>query len=638
MNLAAITFLLVSALVASGCSDGVLVSGAEATNGNTDETDIGSGSGTGNADSGGTNNGGGDSGSELSELSLTAIHRSGQTFLTWDESANSNYHVYRHTVPITSDNLDAATRLSERWGPLDQDTSVNLYATSDGPSNFVISDLSSPLSDDQGLFVHTTQNGQQGEAYYAVTTVNGATENRDISAGSNSTSQPLSESVSTPRPILSASINDGKGRLYTQYMDYANWNPTLNGYAFNFAVALPSDYDASVSYPLMVFLHAYGSSQRFVSESDWEAVIQIFPSDPGSGVNTVNTWWYGHAADHNYKTQGSIPSTGTIENFTEQRVMSAVNYIIDDGQFNVNRDLVHMVGGSMGGSGVLAFGMRYPSVFAGVYANQPMTNYATNPIFQNDFTQLWGEISTNLPIVNGGSNTTDIQNYDMNGSQPTRVWDWMNHQEQLRIRRADRFAYLMIDHGKLDAVIDWQTQGRPMPQVFADARVGFSAVALGESAHIWLNFIPVVKSVFGLGFGQERGWRYLKSLSFPGIHNASDSGPLLPANTGDDWHNTEIEWSTPSNNFHLNIVDTTNLYEITIRSTSTNQTADITPRNTNAFRPSSGMLCNWNAQGVSDNNTIDSGSAAVDGSGLLTIPQVPILIDEGTRLFISGCS
>ena len=516
----------------------------------------------------------------------------------------AQYHVYRHNSPITSNNLGSATRLTEKWGALDQNTSVNLRGNGTGPRNFVISDLANPLGDDSGLFVHTTQSNQSA-AYYAVTSVVGGSENRTITA-SNATSQSLSEFVTTPRPVLTASINNGKGRLYTQYMDYANWNPTLQGYAFNFAVALPANYNPSQSYPLRVELHAHSSTHKYESQTEYNwPVIQLFPHDPGASVGTIHTWWYGFAADHNYQTQGGLPASGTVENFTEQRVIAAINYLINDGQFNVDQNLVHAFGHSMGGSGALSLGIRYPSVFAGIYASQPMVNYGASPNFQNEYTALWGQRSRNLPIVNNGTNVADIRNYGQGGSQATGVWNWMNHFEQLERRRGERFAYLMVDHGKEDGVIDWPTQGRPVAQAFTDARVGFSAAAVGGVGHSWLAFQSIVNTVFGFGFNaNEIGWLYSRTWSFPAIQFASGSGSLPPGNTGDDLYNTTIEWSTPRNNFHQNIVDNANRYEITLRSTAGNQTAHITPRNTNAFRPSAGTQCSWTARSNSNNSTI----------------------------------
>lgn len=612
--------------------------GAGSNSGSSDGGNTGSSNGgnTSSSDTGntGSNSGGSSSGPTANEI--VADHRNGQTFLVWREAGGADYHVYRHNSPITSNNLGSATRLTDKWGPLDQNTSVNFYGSDATPRNFVINDSGQPLADDRGLFVHTTQNNQQGNAYYAVTSIIGGQENRTIVAGRNATTQAVNESVSTPRPVLTVSTNGGKGRIYTQYMDYSRWNPTLKGYAFNFAVALPRDYNGSRSYPLMVVLHAYGEIHKFESQSefDWPA-IQLFPSDPGDTLNSVHTWWYGFAKDHNYRTQGSIPRSGSIENFTEQRVLASIDFLINDGQFNVDRNLVHAWGHSMGGSGALAMGMRYPSVFAGIYASQPMTNYAASPGFQENYSRVWGERSANLPIVNNGRNNSAIRNYDSNGSQSTGVWNWMNHQEQLRRRRGDRFSYLMVDHGKADRVIDWQTQGRPMAQAFTDARAGFSASALGGYGHSWMSFGSVVTSVFGLGFDDETAWRYPRNLSFPGIHNASGSGSLQPGGGGEDRHNTTLEWATPRNNFHQSIVDSSNRYEISLRSKTGNQTADITPRNTNSFRPSAGTRCSWTAKSISNNSSVGSGNSTVDGSRLLTIPRVSILAGSGTRLSIN---
>ena len=638
-----ILIVLISAVSVAACGggDGIGSTGT-AVAGIGGSTVIGTSSGSGSGSTTGTGTDSGDnrdSNFATADVAgaLSARHQDGQTFLVWPESGiGVDYHVYRHTAPITNSNLAAATLLTDRWGPLDDNTSVNRFATEDTPGNFVISDLGLPLSDDSGLFVHTTQDNQEGAAYYAVTSVLGGLENQTVIAGANATTEPVFESVSTPRPVLTVSTNGGKGRIYTQYMDYAQWNPTLKGYAFNFAMALPGDYDPSRSYPLRVYLHAYTELHKFVeqSEFDWP-VIQLFPSDPGARSGTTHSWWYGFARDHNYLTQGSTPTSGVVENFTEQRVLASVDFLIDDSEFNIDSDLTHMYGHSMGGSGSLAFGMRYPSVFSGIYASEPMTNYPASPLFQEDFTKLWGSRSTNLPIVNNGRNNSAIARYDSDGSQPTRVYDWMNHQGQLVQRRGDRFAFLMVDHGKADTTIDWQTQGAPMASVFTEARVGFSANALSGVGHTWLAFSSIVRNVWGFGFDNNDGWRYPKNLSFPGIHNASGSGSLQPAATGDDRHNNDIEWATPKNDFHQTIVDSANSYEISFRSMSVAQTADITPRNTNAFRPSAGTRCSWTATAIGNSANLGSGNATVDADQLLTVPSVSILGGSGTRLVIN---
>lgn len=138
---------------------------------------------------------------------LTALHRSGQTFLVWPEGGGSRFHVYRHTSPITEDNLTSATRLTGKWGALGSDTSRNQYRSDQEPANFVVEDFGTPLSDSTGLFVHTVQNSETGTAYYAVTSVSG---NNESLIARNSLSTPVNESVAITRPILVSIKNDGK--------------------------------------------------------------------------------------------------------------------------------------------------------------------------------------------------------------------------------------------------------------------------------------------------------------------------------------------------------------------------------------------------------------------------------------------
>ena len=566
---------------------------------------------------------------------LTALHRSGQTFLVWPESGGASYHVYRHSSPITQDNLTSAKKLTARWGALDANTSRNTHRSNEEPANFVVEDLGSPLADNTGLFVYTLQNGEQGSAYYGVTTVTG--NDTETLVARNSLDSAVTETVATPRPVLVSSKNSGKGRLYTQYMDYQNWNPTLNGYAYSYTIALPANYNASRSYPLQLNLHAFGENLRYLPETefaDWE-IIQLFPHDPGEQQGTVHTWWFGFAADHNYRTQGQVPGSGNIANFTEQRLLAAVRAVISDSTFNVNNDLIHVIGNSMGASGALSLGLRYPNVISGVYASQPMTNYPASPTFQSNFIQLWGQQPSALQVINSGLDAGTIRRYGAGGNVPTTAWNWMNHLDQMRRRSADGFAFLAIDHGKADATIDWQTQGRPLVQALTDANAGFSANALDGVGHGWQAFAAVVKPLFGLGYGDEAPWRYPRSLSYPSITNASGSGALNPANSGTDSYNVNIEWATAQNSFGQAIVDNANTYEISIRSTAGAQTANITPRRTTSFRPAGGTQCQWTAVNNNNGQTLQSGSATASGNGAVTAFGVPISVSQGTRLRIN---
>ena len=560
---------------------------------------------------------------------LVAEHRNGQTFLTWVEvSGEAGYHVYRHTSPITESNIGTAEKLTGKWGPLDSDTSVNKDAHGRVPATFVISDSGQPLSESNGLFVYTPVSA--GNAFYAVTTVIGNTETIALTAGKNSLSTAVVEAVSDPKPVLALSLNRGRGRVYTQYMDYANWNPTFNGYAYNYSVALPARYRKSQSYPLLIEPHAYGEKFKVLEESEfgWQ-VIQLFPSDPGVSSGAVNSWWFGYAADHNYRTGGTIPTSGSVANFTERRVMQAVKDTIDDPTINVDEQLVHAFGHSMGASGSLSLGMRYGNIIAGIYGSESMTNYRTSPVFQLEFEQLWGSQSANLPIVISGPYTDPIRQY-----QGTGVWDWMDHHKQLADRRGEDMAYLMLAQGKADDVIDWNTQGAPMARVFNEASVGFSSHFVAGAGHSWLGFVGIVDHMFGFGNGLDFPWRYPLNMSFPSIQNATGSGSMTPGLVESDRYNMNIEWATPHTRFAEPIVDEPGRYEISLRSQDDDQTADITPRNTRRFNPQPGQNCEWITSSNNKRRTYAKGTVTTDEDALVTVPQVPITY-KGTRLSIN---
>ena len=557
---------------------------------------------------------------------LTAFHRSGQTFLTWQETSGSRgYHVYRNNVPINAGNLSDADRITGRWGPLDNNTSRNEFGGPRVPANFVINDLAQPLGNNTGLFVYTTQPGDTSRAYYAVTSVDSSgNENTLITLNSS-----LNESVATPTDVLTVSVNQGKGRVYTQFMDYSNWNPTLNGYAYNYAVALPSNYNPSVSYPLMLELHAYSETFKAppASEFNWP-VITLLPHDPGPNLGARHSWWYGYSRDHDY-SNGGLPRSGRIENFTEQRVMRAIDAVISNAGFNVDANKVHAFGHSMGGSGVLSLGMRYGSIISGVYASEPMTNYAESGLFASELYDLWGLQSSALRTVNSGPHSNDIRAYD------SGVWDWMNHQKQLVDRRGDDMAFLMTFHGKQDRVIEWQTQGRPIANALTNGSAGFAARNLGSISHTWVGFVSVNTSLFGFGFDDDFAWKYPLDLSFPSIQNASGSSPSVPSNSGDDAYNTSIDWATPHTPFAAGIVDTPSQYAISLRSASAEQTADITPRRTQSFDPLPGQQCSWSVVNNNNGANIGSGSATADSDALITISGVRIVTGSGTRLSVS---
>jgi hypothetical protein len=567
----------------------------------------------------------------LAVTGIQAVHRSGQTFLTWNEDtsvAREQYHVYRSSVPITTANLNTAERLTDRWGPLEDDSSVHRLAGDQSPATFVIEDLGQPLSQDQGLFVFTTSASHSTNAWYAVTQITNGVEDTTLVSNVNSLAQPLAETTAQPQPVLVTSINDGKGRVYTQFMDYQQWNPSFQGYAYNYSVALPHDYSADTQWPLKLVPHAYGERYRLEPEAEYEwPVIQVFVDDPGDDAGTTSTWWYGFAADHNYQTDGAVPSSGVISNFTEQRLLRTIDEVMS--QFSVDSTRIHAEGNSMGASGALSLGMRYGNVFSGIYASQPMTNYAASPLFQEDFQKLWGTQSSALPIVNAGPHATHLKHHD-----GVSVYDWMNHQSQIVERRGDDMAFLMFGHGKDDTVIDWQTQGQPFMSAVNAANVAFVAEQRDNWIHNFMGFDFLNPDMLS-GNNTDLGTYVLRhDLTFPGLTHATTSGPDSPGPAGDDRYNSTIDWSVPWHSFHEDPVDETARYELTLRSQTDVLTVTVTPRNLQRFAVKAFASYAWQNVNSETGSIVQSGVVRADADGLLSIPAFVIGTGTGNRLQI----
>ncbi|MEZ6063177.1 MAG: alpha/beta hydrolase-fold protein [Planctomycetaceae bacterium] len=570
----------------------------------------------------------------LDATGIHAFHRSGQTFITWNEAINvggEHYNVYRYSSPITTANLSQAQKLTSKWGPLDDATSVNKLSGPNSPATFVINDLGTPLSGDQGLFVHTTAAGNGGSWYYAVTQITNGVEILTINPGSNATTSAVVESPAAPAPVLVSSVNNGSGRVYTQFMDYAHWNPTFQGYAYNYAVALPQGYNGNTAYPLKLTLHAYGGRYEAPPEAQfgWQA-IQVFPDDPGGDAGTTHTWWYGFAADHNYQTQGPIPANGVIENFTEQRLLRTIDEVIAN--FSVDTSRIHAQGNSMGASGALSLGIRYGNVFSGVYGSLPMTNYAASPLFQEDFQKLWGTQQNNLPVVSHGAHASAIWQFDGTG-----VYNWMNHQEQVVRLRGIDMAFLTYGQGTADTTIDWATQGVPFIAALYAGNIAFTAETRAGWDHTWMGFSGINHDMFTGGFSHDLGdYVFRNDVSYPALSLASDSGPVPPATNQTGFYNLSVNWATSWNAFHSPIVDMPEHYEITLASKTSAQTANITPRNLQQLVVNPGSTFQWRNINNSTAAVVASGTVTADSQGLLTIPQFLIGTGVGNRLILDS--
>lgn len=596
---------------------------------------------------------------------LRAFHRSGQTFLTWTESAalsGESYRIYRSAEPITAANLASATRLYEVWedsasfhGNRFRDDNTGLWSTRYF-DRVVITNGGSQLPAGTGLLVWTLATndfagGDSGTGYYAVTTVNAdGVENR-AALGVTNTVGPLGESVAEPLPVEAAANVGPRGHLYLQFMDLRRWNPTFhapqpgNGFyglnaslpAVRHALAYVYDYvvfepECSTGVvPVFFSLHGWGDDgyRPVTSDPDpwgWCA-YKIYPRDQSE------TWWFGFARDHDFRAGGAIAAGDAVANFTEQRLLWMLRGLIRQppAAATVDTNRIYVYGQSMGGSGTLALALRYPNVFAAAYASQPMTDYATagdggGLDWRSDVEPKWGLRSLGLPVVLDAPAgwAAPLQRY--NG---TNVWVWQNHRFNLTNRLADEMVPFGVGHGTNDMTIEWPTQARPFYSALEAARRAYGG-AVVTAGHTWLGFngLPPALATDS-SLAPFRAFQVVRDETVPGLAHATGNGPLPPVAPAG--YNLNLDWSSRWRAWDGEPLDTTNVWQMSLRSLSGTQTVDVTPRRTRLFRSAPGTGVTWRNQRVSDGVTTQTGTATADGWGLVTVSNVTVTT-TGNRL------
>jgi len=561
---------------------------------------------------------------------LEAFHRSGQTFITWTEvgsSSGESYRIYRHTAQIVTANLNQATMLADIVEGSSYWPDGATHPTHPIPY-FIINDLDTPLPAGTGLFVNTPH--ESSSFYYCVTAVIGGVENMSDIDSENSLTAPIVEVNDDPLPVVSWESADGRGRQFIQYMDYSSWNPTFEGYAYTYWVGVPASYDfaGTEEYSLSVYMHGWGDRNDVGDVTPWGyETVYVTIDDPHQ------TWFYGFSSTYDF-TLGGDPTSGPIANFTEERILRSVYDADRDPRYRVDENRMFCYGSSMGGSGALALGMRYPNVFAAIYAGLPMTNYQTSGDsggvnWVPDVAAKWGSVANNLPIENRGPYATHLAAHDGIG-----VWDWQNHQANLSDRCGDETAFIGLFHGSNDDVIDWETQGNPVYDDFYTGRRLFSG-AVYVVDHSWVGFGGLGPTVGQFDWQPFYGFTVKQDEAMPAFTYASGSS-AAPPGTGPAEYNLNLEWAASWYTWSGSVamVDSPFVYQVHVRSPDSPQTVDVTPRRLNVFSVIPGAYYLWERRDPATNAVLASGTVVADSDSLVTVEGLSVSAGNGDLLRI----
>ena len=546
---------------------------------------------------------------------VQALHRSGQTFLTWRESsAATAYRVYRSTTRIevagegvllatvpTGSSSDPLERAREY--PLAWLTGIagygSRYVLHDNPAG----DPARMLSVDTGIFVHTPK--EAGEAHYAVLAIDIAGAVLD-GFGAGNRAMPVREQPGLPGAVLlfERFLADrdgaliGSQRFYQHWMDADDWAPgPTGGPAYIFSVFVPLKPRG-----LVLKLHGYGNN--YAAAMPMQDMVAVVPGDP------AQSWFYGYRD----------ASGEEVVDYTMRRMLLTVERvlrILEAEKVTVDRDKLYVFGGSMGATGASLLAAWHGDVFAGVISSLGAVDLGRSKRVRDAEKRLWGRRALNLPTRDGH-----------------QVWDRLNLSQWHRDHPEVETAFILDGHASNDRVIPYA----PVPEYYAalqEARRPFAAV-WGTWGH---NGTHVPR------FPNHRWWgsfQFNKNESVPAFGSASGN---------DDPHSAEgqinatLEWSARENDFapssaEDDILDEERRWAMNLRSTADPQTADVTPRRCQHFRPEAGRNYRWENWSYADPQRpvqVAVGEVRADRHGLVTVPRVSIGAKGwGNRLMITA--
>jgi hypothetical protein len=551
---------------------------------------------------------------------LRAFHRAGQTFITWREvdapalddapavqalrervradekAAAVRYHIYRSDRPIASvggAQIVAVVRPFSCWN-LDYHGDPR---PEDRASRYIVEEGAPPLAAGTGLYVHNPK--RAGAAYYAVTLERSGTEATEIGA-ENSLREPVKEIVGQGAPVLQRTVRPKDFQyVETPTLHYfVRWeappNASVENKPFDYVVAVPPS--PATPAPVGIHLHCWGGSLN--GGYGW-----WYNAEKGSLLLASNQipydWWTGY---HDRYFDGPRDKEswrgGTVRPYSQRRMLSFLDWMAT--RWDVDLARTYVAGSSMGGSGAPMLAIRYPDRIAWAISWVGIHTPARSPQFKGSYAQVFGE-----------------PDWLVRFEDDTPVWDYYDDVWYLKRYPEKEVGLILFSNGKNDGGIGWPQaaaffrtlQETRRPHVFVWGQGGH-----GERARMPVTLDERVLPI------DVRTDQSLPAFTNSTLDDNPGSGD---PDDGDQkgQANLYLFWET------RDIVDAADRWEMTVgvcdKAPADSCTVDITPRRLQRFKPARGAAVRWTATGA-DGGAAQSGRAAADGNGLVTLPRVRV--------------
>lgn len=536
---------------------------------------------------------------------IRALHRHGQTFVTWKDVAEGEagaryrYTLLRSTEPITAENAAKAEVCCE--GVLHN--SAKLFGSAFNAKDRLdpskptctIEEGGKPLPMWTGLAVHTVR--KKGRAFYAVV----ATDDKrapltKVVPGQSATVEAVDESVA---PILPIKLHDSRSRgVYSP-------QTSITG---------------KKGLPMFVELHAsqgqgggageYGDYYLYFGTADmgWrDGLPGVFSVEERrekagnhlllrtrdaiehpSGTRAMETYWFGYWC----VPTGATDKEPRAHPFTEQRVQWIIDWTVKT--YAADAERVYAGGGSMGAWGTTTFALRHPERFAAIYPNRPRTRQRGLP----DLIGTAGK--TKKPLMPNGK---------------TEYFERMDMVKFATEQRGD-LPFFGWCCGRHDGFATWQEQV-DMVKALTAAHHGFAFAWNNGDHSSGSKPMERVRKFYPPE-------RFARNASYPAFGNSSLDDRLGSGDPKDGdlegGINLGFHWSA--------VVDEEARWSIKLGNELAKEpmTVDVTPRRCAKFTLRAGDRLRWTATGGA------TGIVTADEAGIVTVPKVGIKPGVDTEL------
>ena len=543
--------------------------------------------------------------SEPNATAIRAVHRNGQTFVTWmdassgEAGARYRYALYRADVPITDGNLGDA-RLVGR-GILNN--SARLFGEAFRPQErldpdrpqTILEEGGAPLPMWSGIGVSTAR--AAGRGYYAVVTTDGNQKALSrVVPGTNATTAPVEEQPGALRPIKQADSRARGGTGVIGGTAGRSLHLWLHASASEGGPAgRTGDYYAYFGSEDMGFRDGLPGIFSVEERSEKEgAALVVRPRDaieidsPKGGAH--QSLWFGYYVVPQWSTERAPRAYA----FTERRLLWMVDWAQQ--HYKADPERVYVSGQSMGGWGTATFALRHPERFAAVFPLLPRFRQHLVP----SLTPLKrGE----RPLMEDGK---------------TEYFERMDMVRFVGEHRAD-LPFIGWSIGRRDGYATFGQQVE-MVKALTAARHGF-AFAWNNGGHsAGTKPIEEIYKYYPPG-------RFRRNLSYPAFTRSSiddDLGDGDPARgVMEGGVNLGFVWKDP--------LDEPDRWAVTFSNVLARDpmTVDVTPRRAQQFRLRPGEVLRWTTAAGA------SGEVTVDRWGLVTVEKVAIRAGQDTVLTLA---